>query len=624
MSAATTTPPAKARPRRSAEGHEDSPATGRAVDLRLLRRLAGRLRGHGRALVVSIVMLPVMAGFEVAQPYLLKRAIDEHIAPHRLEGLDRLGVFYLLCLIGQYVASFAHNYLVQVVGQQAMSELRLAVHRHVLRLSSAFFDRTPIGQLMTRMTNDIESLTELFASGIISLLGDVVRLGLIIAVMFRTDAGLASFSMAAVPVLALIAVVFRRWMREAFRAIRTKLARMNAFLQEHLSGMKVVQAFARERRVSAEFTRVNEEYRQANARAIAADAALYSVVEAVASIAVASLLWHGGGRIAMGALSFGILVQFIEYLGKFFAPLRDLSAKLTVSQQAMAAAERVFAILDRTDLDGGPAATAADAARPVPVAVSAAVELRHVTFGYRPDNPILRDLSLTIARGETVAVVGATGSGKSTLIKLLSALYHPQAGQVLVGEDDVATLDVRLLRQRLVVVNQDVFLFAGTIGENIALGDPGLPPERIMEAARRVGADRVIAARPQGLGAPVLERGVNLSAGERQLVAFARALVRDPALLVLDEATASVDPEVERLIERGIVELMRGRTSIVVAHRLSTVRRADRIIVLERGAIVEQGRHEELLARGGVYAHLYRLQMQGAAGRAPAVYSQVP
>jgi ATP-binding cassette subfamily B protein len=359
---------------------------------------------------------------------------------------------------------------------------------------------------------------------------------------------------------------------------------MNAFLQEHLSGMKVVQAFARERRVSAEFTRVNEEYRQANARAIAADAALYSVVEAVASIAVASLLWHGGGRIAAGALSFGILVQFIEYLGKFFAPLRDLSAKLTVSQQAMAAAERVFAILDRTDLDGGPPATAPGAPRTAPT--PAAVELRQVTFGYRPDNPILRDLSLTIARGETVAVVGATGSGKSTLIKLLSALYHPRAGQVLVGGDDVAALDVRLLRQRLVVVNQDVFLFAGTIGENIALGDPALPPERIMEAARRVGADRVIAARPEGLEARVLERGANLSAGERQLVAFARALVRDPALLVLDEATASVDPEVERLIERGIVELMRGRTSIVVAHRLSTVRRADRIIVLERGAIV--------------------------------------
>ena len=277
--AATTPPTPPARPRRSGDAHEgDGPPAGRAVDLRLLRRLAERLRGHRRALLVSIAMLPLMAGFEVAQPYLLKRAIDEHIAPHRIEGLDRLGVLYLLCLLGQYVASFAHSYLVQVVGQRAMSELRLAVHRHVLRLSAAFFDRTPIGQLMTRMTNDIESLTELFASGIISLLGDVVRLGLIIAVMFHTDAGLASFSMAAVPVLAVIAVVFRPWMREAFRAIRTKLARMNAFLQEHLSGMKVVQAFARERRVSAEFTRVNEEYRQANARAIAADAALYSVV----------------------------------------------------------------------------------------------------------------------------------------------------------------------------------------------------------------------------------------------------------------------------------------------------------------------------------------------------------
>jgi ATP-binding cassette subfamily B multidrug efflux pump len=603
-----------------AAGPGRSDTAGRALDLRLLARLARQIRGHTGPLLIAIALLPVISGFEIAQPYLLKRAIDEHISPHRVAGLDRLGALYLLCLIGQYGAAFAHNYLVQIIGQNAMSDLRLAVHRHVLRLSAAFFDRTPLGQLMTRMTNDIESLTELFASGIISLLGDVVRLGLIIVVMFRTDAALASFSMAAVPVLALIAVVFRRWMREAFREIRAKLSRMNGFLQEHLSGIKVVQAFAQERRVRDEFTEVNRAYRGANARAIGADAALYSVVEAVASIAIASLLWHGGARIASGALSFGVLVQFIEYLSKFFAPLRDLSAKFTVMQQAMAAAERVFAILDRTDLDAAAVgASGADAAGPAPAniggaAVPVTLELRQVTFGYRPDLPILRGLSLSIARGETVAVVGATGAGKSTLIKLLAGLYRPQAGFIALDGVDIRTLDLKALRRRVVVVNQDVFLFSGTIADNLALGDPGLTPERLLEAARRVGADRVIDARPEGLAAPVLERGANLSAGERQLIAFARALARDPQILILDEATASVDPEIERLIERGIAELMRGRTSIVIAHRLSTVRRADRIVVLDHGAIVEEGRHEQLLAQGGAYANLYRLQMQ-AGGR---------
>ena len=581
-------------------------ATGRALDLRLMGRLYTHVRHYTRALVVSVALLPIIAGFELAQPYLLKQAIDQHIAPHRLQGLDRLALLYLAALLGQYAAAFTHNYLVQVVGQRAMSDLRLAVHRHVLRLSAAFFDRTPLGQLMTRMTNDIESLTELFASGIISLLGDSVRLGLIIFVMFRTDGRLALFSMAAVPVLALIAGLFRGWMRDAFREIRAKLSRMNGFLQEHLSGIKIVQAFAQERRVRDEFTEINVAYRQANARAIASDAALYSVVEAVASVAVASLLWHGGARIVAGGLSFGVLVQFIEYLGKFFAPLRELSTKFTVMQQAMTAAERVFAILDTRELDQSPANTNTTEPSGGP---PAAIEFRHVTFGYRPETPILRDLSLRIPRGEKVAVVGATGAGKSTLIKLLPGLYHPQAGTIALDGVDVRTLDVQALRRRIVVVNQDVFLFAGTLAENISLGDPALTPARILEAARRVGADRVLAARPEGLDAPVLERGANFSAGERQLIAFARALARDPDILVLDEATASVDPEVERVIERGIGELMQGRTSIVIAHRLSTVKRADRIIVLDHGAIAEEGRHQELLARGGLYARLYQMQV---------------
>ena len=337
------------------------------------------------------------------------------------------------------------------------------------------------------------------------------------------------------------------------------------------------------------------------------------------------MLWHGGARIAAGGLTFGVLVQFIEYLGKFFAPLRDLSAKYTVMQQAMAAAERVFALLDTRDLDAATETTTRDRASPkrpspdrtAPVdaanARTPAVEFDHVTFGYRADHPILRDLSLSIATGETVAIVGATGAGKSTLIKLLPRLYQPQSGIIRIDGEDIRRLDLADLRRRIVVVSQDVFLFSGTLGDNIGLGDADMGPAEIWEAARRVGADRIIAARPGGLDAPVAERGANFSAGERQLVAFARALCRDPRLLILDEATASVDPEVERLIEQGIATLMRDRTSIVIAHRLSTIKRANRIVVLDHGIVVEDGRHDELLARGGVYARLYRLQMQ--AGR---------
>ncbi|MES1204852.1 MAG: ABC transporter ATP-binding protein [Pseudomonadota bacterium] len=614
-----TGPVAAAAPPAARPPAKPSDAAGRALDWRLLGRLRPFVARYGRALAVSVALLPIISALEVLQPYLLKLAIDEHIAPHRMEGLDRLGVLYLLALVGQYGAAFVHGYLVQVVGQRAMGDLRLAVHRHTLRLSAAFFDRTPVGQLMTRMTNDVESLTELFASGVVSLLGDVVRLGFIIVVMFRTDGRLAAFSMAAVPVLAAIAALFRGWIRDAFREIRAKLSRMNGYLQEHLSGIKVVQAFAQEERAEGEFAVINHAYRHANARAITADAALYSVVEAVGAIAVAALLWRGGARIAGGALTFGVLVQFIEYMGKFFAPLRDLSAKYTVMQQAMAAAERVFALLDTQDLDATPAAAAArplaETSPPPAGAPAPAVEFDHVTFGYRPHTPILRDLSLTIATGETVAVVGTTGAGKSTLIKLLPRLYPLQGGVIRLGGQDISLLPVADLRRRIVVVSQDVFLFAGTLGDNIGLGDAAIDAARMWEAARRVGADRVIESRAGGLDAPVVERGANFSAGERQLIAFARALARDPRLLILDEATASVDPEFERLIERGIAELMAGRTSIVIAHRLSTVRRADRIVVLDHGRIVEEGHHDALLSRGGVYARLYRLQMQGGRRR---------
>ncbi len=589
---------------------------GKALDRTLLRRIFSYVWPYWKPLTVAVALLPVISLCEIAQPYLLKRAIDEHIAVKRLAGLDHLGILYLGALLGQYGAAFGQIYLTQVIGQRGMNDLRVRVHRHVLSLSAAFFDRTPVGRLMTRLTSDIEALNEMFASGIVSLLGDVIRLGFILVAIVGIDWRLALFSMGSAPVLFAIAAYFRRWVRDAFREIRLKLARMNSFLQEHLSGIKVVQVFAREERVYAEFDAINFDYRRANARAITADAALYSIVEAVGAIAVAGLLWHGGRRIASGTLTIGVLVAFIEYLGKFFAPIRDLSTKYTVMQQAMAAAERVFALLDTRELDAE--------VLPNPLTARAAgcggplIELDHVTFGYRPDRAVLNDVSLSIAAGETLAVVGATGAGKSTIIKLLPRLYDVQAGSIRVGGVDVRTLDPRVLRRRIVVVSQDVFMFSGTLRANIALGDAALTDDQIWAAARRVGADRVIGSRPGGLQAEVIERGANFSAGERQLVAFARALAHDPEILILDEATASVDPETERVIERGIGELQRGRTSIVIAHRLTTVQRASRIVVIHQGRIAEEGGHADLLARGGIYARLYRLQMigQAVAGRA--------
>jgi ATP-binding cassette subfamily B multidrug efflux pump len=586
---------------------------GKALDRTLLRRIFAYVWPYKAMLAVAVVLLPIGSAFELVQPYLLKEAIDRHIAKGQLAGLDRLGLLYLLALLGQYGASFGQTYLTQLVGQRAMNDLRLRLHQHVLGLAAAFFDRTPIGRLMTRITSDVEALSEMFASGLVSLVGDVIRLGFILIAIFGIDWRLALFSMGSAPVLFVIAAFFRRWVRDAFREIRTKIARLNAFLQEHISGMKVVQAFAQEERVAARFDEINLDYRRANSRSIKADAALYSIIESVASIAIAGLLWHGGARIAGGTLTFGVLVAFIEYLTKFFGPIRDLSAKFTIMQQAMAAAERVFGLLDTREPDAPgrmlPQATTVDLLAP-PL-----IEIDHVTFGYRQGTPVLNDVSLSIRAGETIAVVGATGSGKSSLVKLLPRLYEPWSGAIRLQGGDVRDMDHRALRRRIVVVGQDVFLFAGTVGENIGLGDPDLSRDTIAAAARRVGADRVIAQRPQGLDAPVLERGANFSAGERQLIAFARAMARDPEILILDEATASVDPETERLIERGTEELMRGRTSIVIAHRLSTIKRASRIVVMHQGRIAEEGRHDDLYARDGIYANLYRLQMM--SGHAP-------
>ncbi len=585
-------------------GGRDEELLGKAYDGELLRRLWAFVRPHHRLVWTSLLLLPLVMAFDLLQPLILRWAIDDFIAAGRADELWKPSLAFMCALAGQYTFNFAQTWATQALGQSAMKDLRLTVFRHVQNLGVAYFDRTPIGRVMTRMTNDIESLAEMFSSGFVLILADAVKLVAIVVIMVRIDGQLTAMMLLVAPLLLLVARTFRTYVRDAFREIRTRTSRINAYLQEHLSGVRIVQLFARERFIADRFDELNVDYRKANHKAIRADSMLFAIVEALGTLALAALLWNAGGRISSGTLTLGVLVAFVQYIDRLFAPIRDLSTKYTIMQSAMAAAERVFGLLD-TDLRD----CVASAAEPG-VGAGQAVAFERVTFAYGEGEPVLREVDLCVGRGETVAVVGATGSGKSTLVKLLTRLYElpAQGGVIRLGGVDVRTLDRRALRRKVVSVSQDVFLFQGTIADNIALGDVGITRERVEAAARRVGLGRLLERRPEGLDAAVGERGNALSAGERQLVAFARALVREPEVLVLDEATANVDPEAERLIEAGVVELMRGRTSIVIAHRLSTIERADRVVVLHRGKVVETGTHAELLVLDGRYAALWKLQ----------------
>ena len=463
----------------------------------------------------------------------------------------------------------------------------------------------PVGRLLTRMTSDVESINEMFASGVITLIADFVKLIAIVGIMFYLNVTLTLFTFVTLPFLIILIGWSRKVMRKSYRAIRVKLAAMNSHVQEHLSGIKVVQLFAREKQASDRYDEINHEYRTAFLGVIKADSGMYAVVEALGITSAAAIAWYSGGEIGRGAVTVGLVVVFVEYVNKFFIPIRDFSSKYSVMQGAMAAAERITNLLDTDEPDAparelpAGAQTESDPSAPV-------VEFDDVEFAYRPSEPVLRGVSLAVKRGETVAVVGATGSGKSTLIRLLARLYEPSSGAVRLSGVDVRDLDVQTLRGRLTFVSQDVYLFSGTIRENLTLGNLDASEEMMMAALDRVGATQVVNRRDDGLDAEVTERGSNFSSGEKQLLAFARALMRDPEILILDEATAHVDPEAEEQIERGLEALMDGRTSFVIAHRLSTIRNADRIIVLSRGKLAEEGTHDELVAKNGIYAKLER------------------
>jgi ATP-binding cassette subfamily B protein len=605
----------------SAEERGSEQVLGKAYDARLMARLWPFVRPHWRLCVLALVLIPIAIGFEITQPYLIKQAVDQHISVRSLDGLGLLAGFYVGCVLLQALANYGQLYALQLLGQRSMHQLRLATFRHVITRRAAFYDKVPVGRLLTRMTNDVENINEMFASGVVTLIADLAKLVGIVGMMLYLDVRLTLITFLTLPVLLLVVGWARRIMRTSFREIRVKLAAMNAYLQEHLSGIKVVQLLGREVRCAREYDRINAAHRDAYLGAIRADAGMYALVEAIGVGSGAAIAWYAGASIGTAGLTVGLVMAFIEYVNKFFIPVRDFSAKYTVMQSAMASAERIVALLDTEEHDAPPRASGSSAGEPAEAATAAAIEFTDVAFGYRAEEQVLRGVSFRVPRGRAVAVVGATGSGKSTLIRLLTRLYEPQEGSVMAFGRDVRDQDVAELRRRVAVVTQDVFLFTGTVADNVRLGRLDATDEEVAAALARVGADRMLARRGVGPDALVAERGGNFSAGERQLVAFARALVRDPEVLILDEATAHVDPESERLIEKGLEALTAGRTNLIIAHRLSTIRRADHIVVLQRGRVAEQGSRAELLARSGLYArleHTFQRRDEGESAAAGA------
>ena len=578
----------------------------RGYDATLLRRLLVYLRPYRGLTLLAVLLLLIGAGLALVGPLLTQRALDVAIPRHDMGLLGTLAALFLAALLLEFVVEYGQTLLTTYIGQRVMYDLRMQIFGHLQRLSISFFDRNPVGRLMTRVTSDVETQNELFSSGLVTVFGDVFTLLAIMTMMLVVDWRLALVTFSVIPLVWLTAMIFRRRVREAFRDIRTRLARLNAYLQERLSGMRVVQLFGREADSAARFGALNREHLEAHLRSITIYAVFFPVVEVLTAVAMALLLYYGGLRTIHGTLTVGVLAAFIQLTRRFFQPLQDLSEKFNLLQSAMASSERVFGLLDQP-------VSVLEPARPVllPQPIRGEVRFEDVWFRYGPDGPwVLRDVSFTASPGQTIALVGHTGAGKTTIVNLLLRFYDPDRGRILIDGVDIRRLSTSDLRSLIGFVQQDLFLFTGDILHNLTLDAP-VSPEAAHEAARRVGANSFIELLPAGYAHRLGERGRSLSVGERQLLSFARALALDPRILVLDEATSSVDAEAEAQIQRAIAELMAGRTSIVVAHRLSTILHADEILVLQHGEIRERGSHRELLLQEGLYQRLYQLQLRG-------------
>jgi ATP-binding cassette subfamily B protein len=576
----------------------------------MMRRLLGYLRPYRKRMVVALVLIITLGAVELAPPYLTKLAIDRYIVPGDLSGLPEVLGLFLASLIAAFGLRYSQNLIMQRMGQDVMYDMRSNIFSHLQRQSLSYFDHNPVGRMMSRLTSDVDALNELLSSGVVAIVGDFVALVGIVIVMLLLDWKLALVSLAVLPVIYVVSQRFQRWMRRTYRDQRIRLARVNAFLQENLSGMLVLQLFNREKRQAEEFDRLNKHYLEANVEALRAFALFFPIINLCYALAVALLLWYGAGAVLSQVVTVGVLVAFFQYTERAFQPIRDLAEKYNIMPAARAAAERIFVMLDEP-------ISIEDSAAPVELGqVRGDIEFRHVNFEYNPGEPVLKDVSFQIPAGTSVAIVGATGAGKTSIISLLGRFYDVQNGAILLDGVDVRRVRQQQLRRHIGVVLQDAVLFSGTIAGNIRLLDESITDAQVRHAAEFVNAAGFIEALPDGYEHEVKERGTNLSVGQRQLLAFARAIAFNPeVLLVLDEATSSVDTETEALIQDALEKLMAGRTSIIIAHRLSTIRHVDRIIVLHKGRVVEEGTHDELMARGNFYYRLYQLQYQEQEAR---------
>src|SRR5271166_4975408 len=596
--------------------HEEE-ALGKAYDSHLMRRLLEYMRPYRWSVVLALGLVAVVTPLELAPPLLFQRTIDKFLVPatnqlipyeQAWRGVGIVSIIYLAVLIFDFLAQYIQIRIMQRVGQQTMYDMRTEIFRHLQRLPMSYFDRNPVGRLMTRVTTDVDALNDLFAAGVVTMINDFFLLAVMAIWLFSIDRRLALDALAVLPFIFVVTLVFRKYVRDANRKIRTAIARINAFLQEYISGMSVVQLFNRERKAREEFSRRNKDNMLAWRDAILAYALFYPAVEFLSFATIALIYWAGGNRILHSTLSLGVLTAFTMYAQRFFRPIQDLSEKFNILQSAMAASERIFKLLDEPiSIESKPNAEKL-------VSPRGEIEFRNVWFSYKnvaepaDEDWVLRDVSFRISPGQTFAIVGHTGAGKTTLISLLLRFYDIQRGRILLDGIDIRLLDLQDLRRQFGIVLQDPFLFSGTIESNVRLGTPGITRQVVERALDEVGLGDYVRSLPEAVATEVNERGSTLSVGQRQLISFARALAHNPRFLILDEATSSVDTKTELQIREALNRLLSGRTAVVIAHRLSTIQYADRILVFHKGRLREQGAHQELLAVRGIYYRLYQLQ----------------